>query len=75
MLRDILNRTTTLENLRELFAALDYETMFEPVPPGPWLGEDGALGVSRVALIARQGAFRVFALQAIDPEAAAPAAA
>ena len=75
MLRDILSRTTRLEDLRELFAALEYETMFEPVPPGPWLGEDGAVGVSRVALLARRGAFRIFALEAVDPDAAARAAA
>jgi len=75
LLRDILARTTTLEDLRELFRALEYETLFEPVPPGPWLGEDGATGVFRVALLARHGAFRVFALQAADPERAARAAA
>jgi len=75
LLRDILSRATRLEDLRELFKALEYETMFEPVPPGPWLGEDGATGVSRVALLARRGAFRIFALEAVDPEVAARAAA
>ena len=75
LLRDILARATGLEDLRELFKALEYETMFEPIPPGSWLGEDGAVGVSRVALLARRGAFRIFALEAADPEAAARAAA
>ena len=63
MLRDILARTTTLESLRELFSALDYELRFEVVPPGPWLGESvvADAGVTRAALLARHGPFRVFA--------------
>lgn len=73
MLRDILARTGQIENLRELFAALGYEAAWEAVPPEPWLGE--AAGVTRAALVARHGAFRVFALEAADPEAAARAAA
>ena len=77
MLRDILARTTTLESLRELFSALDYELRFELVPPGAWLGESVArdAGVTRAALVARHGAFRAFALEARDPEVAARAAA
>ena len=77
LLRDILARTTRLEDLRELFTALDYELAFEAVPPGPWLGADAvaAAGIARAALLARHGAFRVFALHAADPEAAARAAA
>ena len=77
LLRDILARTTTLESLRELFSALDYELRFEVVPPGPWLGESvvADAGVTRAALLARHGPFRVFALEADDPERAARAAA
>jgi len=77
LLRDILARTTTLESLRELFSALDYELRFEVVPPGPWLGESVArdAGVTRAALVARHGAFRVFVLEADHPELAARAAA
>jgi len=77
LLRDILTRTTTLENLRELFSALAYEVLFDAVPPGAWLGESvvDAAGVTRAALVARHGAFRVFALEATDPEAAARASA
>ncbi|MGE5801795.1 MAG: Eco57I restriction-modification methylase domain-containing protein [Gemmatimonadota bacterium] len=77
MLRDILARTTTLESLRELFSALDYELRFEVVPPGPWLGESivANAGITRAALLARHGPFRVFGLQAVDPELAARAAA
>jgi hypothetical protein len=77
VLRDILARTEQIEDLRELFAALDYEQAWEVVPPGPWLGEDAAVagGVSRACLIARRGAFRVFALAADNPELAGRAAA
>ena len=77
LLHDILARTTTLESLRELFSALDYELRFEAIPPGPWLGESivADAGVTRAALLARHGPFRVFALQANDPEQAARAAA
>ena len=77
MLRDILARTTRIEDLRELFGALGYAAAWENVPPEPWLGEEAArtAGVTRVALIARHGAFRVFALSALDPEAAARVAA
>ncbi len=77
MLRDIVARITQLESLRELFCALGYEAAWEAVPPGPWLGESvtEVSGVTRAALIARHGAFRVFALEAADPDAAARAAA
>ena len=73
MLRDILARTTQIEGLRELFSALGYEAVWEPVPVRAWLGEIER--ISRAALIARHGAFRVFALEAAAPEEAARAAA
>jgi hypothetical protein len=73
VLRDILARTTQIESLRELFGALGYEAFWEPVPVQAWLGE--AAGVARVALVARHGAFRIFALEATSPEDAARAAA
>lgn len=73
MLRDILARSTRIESLRELFAALGYEAAWEPVPVQAWLGE--TTNVARAALIARHGAFRVFALEAAAPEEAARAAA
>ena len=73
MLRDILARSTRLESLRELFGALGYDAFWEPIPVAAWLGETA--GAARVALVARHGAFRVFALEAAAPEAAARAAA
>jgi len=77
VLRDILARTERIEDLRELFVALGYEPAWEAVPSGPWLGEDvaNAAGVTQVSLIARRGAFRVFALAATNPEQAGRAAA
>ena len=77
MLRDILARTERIEDLRELFVALGYEAAWEVVPSGPWLGEDvaHAAGVTQVSLIARRGAFRVFALAATNPDQAGRAAA
>ncbi|HJS44278.1 MAG TPA: N-6 DNA methylase [Gemmatimonadales bacterium] len=77
MLRDILTRTTQIEDIRELFVALGYTAASEQVPPEAWLGSERAhdAGVTRAALIARHGAFRVFATAATDPEAAARAAA
>ena len=77
MLRDILARTEQIDDLRELFVALGYEPAWEVVPPGPWLGEAAAAGtgVSRASLIARRGAFRVFALAATNPEQAGRVAA
>lgn len=73
MLRDILARTTRLEQLPDLFAALGYETLWEPLPVDAWLGD--ADGVTRAALVARHRAFRIFALEAANPEAAARLAA
>ncbi len=73
MLREILARTTQIESLRELFGALGYEAAWEPVPVRAWLGE--TTNIDRAALIARHGAFRVFALAASAPEEAARAAA
>ena len=77
MLRDILARTEQIDDLRELFVALGYEPAWEVVPPGSWLGEDAAraAGVSHASLVARRGAFRVFALAATNPEQAGRAAA
>ncbi|HWC72555.1 MAG TPA: N-6 DNA methylase [Gemmatimonadales bacterium] len=77
MLRDILARTTQIEDLRELFTTLGYAAAWEAVPVEAWLGEEaaGQAGVAQAALIARHGAFRVFALAAADPEGAARAAA
>jgi hypothetical protein len=77
VLRDILARTTQIESVRELFGALGYEAAWEVVPPGSWLGESvtDVAGVTRAALIGRHGAYRVFAIEAADPEAAARAAA
>jgi hypothetical protein len=77
VLREVLARTTGIESLRELFRVLGYEPASETVPVGPWLGETAAAnaGIARAALIARHGAFRVFALEAANPEDAARAAA
>ena len=69
MLRDILARITQIESLPELFATLGYQAVWEPVPVDAWLGETE--GIVRAALIARHGAFRIFALEAADPETAA----
>jgi Eco57I restriction-modification methylase len=73
VLREILARTTRIESLGELFGALGYEAAWEPVPVRAWLGETAS--VDRAALVARHGAFRVFALEAPAPEDAARAAA
>ncbi|PYP38016.1 MAG: hypothetical protein DMD46_02890 [Gemmatimonadetes bacterium] len=77
MLRDLLARTEQIDDLRHLFGALGFQVAWEPVPPGPWLGpvEAEAAGLERAALVARHDAFRVFALEARDPERAARAAA
>lgn len=73
MLGDLLARTTRLEHLGEIFRALGYEAFWEPIPVQAWLGETA--GVARIALVARHGAFRVFALEATCPEDAARVAA
>jgi Eco57I restriction-modification methylase len=77
VLRELLARTEQIDDLRHLFGALGFAAAWENVPPGPWLGAGHAeaAGVSRVALVARHGAFRVFALAALDPQRAARAAA
>jgi hypothetical protein len=77
VLRDILARTRRIEDLGELFRALGYEACWEAVPPDSWLGRDvvEASAVERTALIARHGAFRIFVLEAAEPEQAARAAA
>jgi len=77
VLRDILARTRQIEDLRDLFRVLGYELAWENVPAAAWLGEAAshAAGITRAALIARYGAFRVFALEALNPEDAARATA
>jgi len=77
VLRDILARIEQIEDLRHLFGALGFKPAWESVPPGAWLGEAHAevAGVRRVALVARHEAFRVFALDAADPDRAARLAA
>jgi hypothetical protein len=77
VLRELLARTEQIDDLRHLFGALGFHAAWEPVPPGPWLGpaHAEAAGVVRAALVARHEAFRVFALEARDPERAARAAA
>ncbi len=76
MLRELLARTEQIDDLRHLFGALGFQAAWEHVPPGPWLGPEQAeaAGVRRAALVARHEAFRVFALDARDPERAARAA-
>ena len=72
VLRDTLARTEQIDDLRDLFRVLGYDAAWEPVPPGPWLGDAAAAaGVTAAALVARHGAFRVFGLTARDPERAA----
>ena len=77
VLRELLARTERIDDLRHLFGALGFQAAWENVPPGPWLGEAHveAAGVSRVLLVARHAAFRVFALAATDPDRAVRAAA
>lgn len=77
VLRELLARTEQIDDLRHLFGALGFQAAWERVPPGPWLGsaQAEAAGVARAALVARHDAFRVFALEARDPEQAARAAA
>ncbi|HKW40732.1 MAG TPA: hypothetical protein VJN39_05740, partial [Gemmatimonadales bacterium] len=77
MLRDLLTRAEQIDDLRHLFGALGFQAAWEPVPPGPWLGpaQAEAAGVVRVALVARHEAFRVFAIEARDPEVAVRVAA
>jgi len=77
VLRQLLARTEQIDDLRDLFRVLGYDAARETVPPGPWLGEQAAeaAGVTRAALVARHDAFRVFALEAADPERGARAAA
>jgi hypothetical protein len=77
VLRELLTRTEQISDLRDLFRVLGYDAAWETVPPGPWLGEEAAqaAGVARAALVARHDAFRVFGLEATDPEAAARSAA
>lgn len=77
MLRDLLGRVEQIEDLGPVFRALGFEGAWEPVPPGAWLGEAQAAAaeVRRAALVARHDAFRVFGLDAGDPERAAGAGA
>ena len=73
VLRDVLARIEQIDDLRNLFGALGFKPAWEAVPPGAWLGEAHAeaAGVRRVVLVARHDAFRVFALDAANPERAA----
>jgi hypothetical protein len=73
VLRDILARTTQIEDVRDLFVALGYASAWEILPSTSWLGDDTR--AARAALVARHGAFRVFAAASSEPEAAARAAA
>lgn len=77
VLRELLTRTEQISDLRDLFRVLGYQPAWEPVPPGPWLGSEAAsaAAVVQAAQVARHGAFRVFALEAGDPFAAARAGA
>jgi hypothetical protein len=77
VLRELLTRTEQITDLRELFRVLGFQAAWEPVPPGPWLGEAevAAAGITAAALVARHDAFRVVALAARDPERAARAGA
>ena len=77
MLRELLTRTEQISDLRDLFRVLGYQAAWETVPPGPWLGsaDVAAAGITAAALVARHEAFRVIALAARDPEAAARAGA
>lgn len=77
MLRELLTRTEQISDLRDLFRVLGYQAAWETVPPGPWLGsaEVASSRISGAALVARHDAFRVVALAAGDPEAAARAGA
>jgi len=77
VLRELLTRTEQISDLRDLFRVLGYHAAWETVPPGPWLGsvEVCAAGVTAAELIARHQAYRVIALEASDPEAAARLAA
>jgi hypothetical protein len=72
VLGELLARAERIDDLRDLFGALGFKPVWEAVPPGPWLGEPQAeaAGVRRVALVARHDAFRVFAIEAADPERA-----
>ena len=76
-LRELLTRTEQISDLSDLFRTLGYQPAWEPVPPGPWLGAAPAADarVTSAAMVATHGAFRVFALQAADPVAAARAGA
>ena len=77
VLRELLTRTEQISDLRDVFRVLGYQAAWETVPPGPWLGSEAvaAGGVTGAALVARHEAFRVIALAAQDPEAAARAGA
>jgi Eco57I restriction-modification methylase len=77
VLRDLLSRVEQFDDLRKVFQALGYQPAWEVVPPHAWLGDGpcAAAGVKRAALVARHEAFRVFAIDALDPEAAARAGA
>lgn len=68
MLRELLARTERISDLGALFSALGYTAAWEHVPPVSWLGEAAEPGVRAAALVARSGAFKVFALETRDPD-------
>lgn len=68
MLRELLARTEQISDLGALFSALGYTPVGEHVPPAAWLGEAASPAVRSAALVARHGAFRIFALETRDPE-------
>ena len=68
MLRELLARTEQISDLGALFSALGYTPVWEHVPPAAWLGEGATPAVRSAALVARHGAFRIFALETRDPE-------
>jgi len=70
VLEELLARTERIEDIGALFHALGFQLAWETIPPASWLGDETA-GVRRAALVARHEAFRVFGLDALDPERAA----
>jgi hypothetical protein len=71
-LRELVGRVERVEHLTPLFVALGYQEAWEAIPLTAWLGDAVRQEeVERAALVARHGAFRVFAIEAEHPEDAA----